>query len=216
MNSAARARLTLMLAALACVAPQAGASDGAVATNVVRSERSPALTLKISSAFTELAPLRFPIESLTMAERRIFVEANADGRARRMVVIQFETVQTGSDFRFLFPSTPPRRFGAQTYRAGAFVYDDDRQARAEPTREAGRTRAHLVRHGYAPPRFWRVGRLARVSDPRGMSEVIIFYMEAIAAPTAAARESVIEEALQGEEREAMLDRLASAITVISG
>ena len=196
------------------------ASRPARSANLVISERTPALTLRIDRAFTALPPLDFPIGNLTNARRRIFVETGPLHSPRRMVVVQFEQVQPGSDFRFVYPPRPARRFGAETYRAGAFVYDDARAADADPRREAGLTRATLVRLGYRPPRLWRVGRLARVADAQGLSEVIIFYMEDAdadfpAGPLPGADESG-DLSLSGVEQERMLDRLASAVRPVRG
>src|SRR5687768_17670842 len=56
--------------------------------------RPPRSTLfPYTTLFRSLEPLTFPIEDLTLAERRIFVEAGPGKRVRRMVVIQFETVR---------------------------------------------------------------------------------------------------------------------------
>lgn len=199
-------------AAGACVAAPA-------ADNLVVSEQSPALTLRVARGFRAQPPLRFPIENLTDAERRIFVEADSARRVSRMVVIQFERVQPGSDFRFVYPSTPPRRFGDQVYRSGAFAYDEAAAAAAQPLREAGRTRAFLQGRGYVLPRYWRAGRLARVTDPDGLSEVIIFYLEAADADYAAAPPVLDADGdivLGAAEREAMLVRLETAVEAVRG
>src|SRR3954463_5347361 len=146
-------------------------------SNLVVSKQSPALTLRIDPRFRALKPLTFPIENLTNAERRIFVDSGRDRGIDRMVVVQFEKVRPGSDFRFVYPATPPRRFGSQTYRFGTFAYDDAKAAAGNRVKEAGQTRAFLKAAGYTPPRLYRVARLARVTDPKGTSEVIIFYLE---------------------------------------
>lgn len=192
----------------------------APAGNLVVSERSPALTLRVAASFAPLPPLSFPIEDLTDAERHLFVEAGPDRRLRRMVVVQFERVRPGSDFRFVFPARPPRRFGAETWRSGAFVYDDEAAAERQPAREAALTRAHLAAHHYVSPRLWRVARLARVADPEGLSEAIIFYLENAdsdygAGPLPGA-DSDGDLPLDGAAREAMLDRLDRAVEALSG
>src|SRR3954451_5013143 len=107
-------------------------------SNLVVSKQSPALTLRIDPRFRALKPLTFPIEDLTNAERRIFVDAGRDRVIDRMVVVQFEKVRPGSDFRFRYPSKPPRQFGMETYRYGTFAYDDAAAAKAEPAKEAGK------------------------------------------------------------------------------
>jgi len=179
---------------------------------LVVSYSSPELTLRVDPAFQPLPPLRFPIGDLSSAERRIFVDAKQNDTVQRMVIVQFEKVREESDFRFVFPSTPPRRFGAQTYRAGTFVYDDSAMAEAEPDREAARTRQHIGEHGFLPAGVYKVARLARVADPEGLSEVIIFYMEN------AEREfpEKLPEELPADERDRLFRALEEAVTVVHG
>jgi hypothetical protein len=187
------------------------------APNLVVSKQAPALTLRIDPRFTALKPLKFPIEDLTNAERRIFVHAGRDRVIDRMVVIQFEKVRPGSTFRFRYPSTPPRRFGAETYRYGAFAYDDAAAAKAKPDKEPGQTRAFLKAAGYPSPKLYRVARLARVSDPKGLSEVIIFYLEnADARPPTGQPDEDGDWVLAPEEKAAITRRMEAAVRVVRG
>jgi hypothetical protein len=181
-------------------------------SNLIVSPDSPDLTLRIDHAFRPLSPLTFPIENLTDVERRVFVDASANGTVERMIVVQFEKAQKGSDFRFVFPSTPPRRFGAHTYRAGTFVYDEVEAAAGEPAREAARTRRHLEQNGLRPPRVWKVARLARVADPQGLSEVIVFYFENADGEFS----GTLPEELITEEHERLFAALEQAIAVVRG
>jgi len=192
-------------------------APAASSPNLIVSKSSPALTLRIDPKFRALKPLKFPIENATNAERRIFVDAGRDRVIDRMVVVQFEKVQPGSDFRFLYPSKPPRKFGAETYRYGAFAYDDAAAARANPAKEAGKTRPFLKAAGYVSPRLYRVARLARVSDPKGLSEVIIFYMEnADARPPAGQPDEDGDWSLTPEEKAAITRRMEQAVRVVKG
>lgn len=145
-------------------------------THRVVSPAAPDLAFGVDAGLVALPALRFQIEDKTDAERRLFVDAG-DGVVRRMLVLQFEVVQPQSDFRFVFPPVPPRRFGPHVYRSGAYAYDDAAAARRAPALEAARTRAALSQQGLQSPRYWHVARLARVADPEGRHEVIVFYME---------------------------------------
>lgn len=137
----------------------------------------PALALRVDPAFAALAPLHFPIAGATDAERRIFVQVGRDGVVRRMVILQFERVQSGSKFRFRFPATPPRQFGKQIYAASAGLFDEVQSAAQAPDREAALTRRFLAEQRLKPARIWKTARLARVADANGLTEVIIFYRE---------------------------------------
>jgi hypothetical protein len=187
--------------------------------HVLTSAADPALALEIDPAFTEMPPLSFPIENLTNAERRIYVDAGNDRVVERMIVVQFEHAQDGSDFRFVFPSTPPRQYGENLYRFGAFVYDDAAAAVRAPDREAGRTRSLVEAQGYQAPRYWRTARLARVSDPDGLTEVIIFYQENADADYPSGLVGADEDgdlSITGEARETLARRLEAAIRPIRG
>ncbi len=132
---------------------------------------------KVASTFRRLPRITIPIEDKTIATRDVFVEADARGVVRRAVIVQLESVVPGSDFRFRYPATPPETLGRKTYRFSGFAFDDARDAAAAPGKEADRTRALLLQQHLKPPRVWQAVRLARVHDPYGLSEVIIFYLE---------------------------------------
>lgn len=144
--------------------------------HTVMSPAVPKAAFRVDDGLIASPALHFPIRDQTDAERRLFVEAS-DGVVKRMLVLQFETVKPGSDFRFVFPPKPPRNFGPHVYRFGAYAYDDAAAAAREPALEAARTRAALLAQGLQTPRFWHVVRLARVTDPAGLHEAILFYME---------------------------------------
>jgi len=209
------ALITLLFAASCASRPDAQSADDHVLTLPTES----ALILRIDPAFSELPALHFPIENLTNAERYIYVDAGSDRVIDRMIVVQFEHAQEGSDFRFVFPSTPPRQFGDNVYRFGAFVYDDVAAAVRSPDREAGRTRALLESQGFVAPTFWRVARLARVSDSEGLTEVIIFYQENADAdyPNGlVGADADGDLPLTGEAREALARRLEATIEPVHG
>jgi hypothetical protein len=202
------------LLALAANVPAIGATP---ARNLVVSKSSPALTLQVDSRYVQLKPLKFPIERLTNAERRIFVQARPDRTIERMVIVQFEKVQPGSDFRFLYPSTPPRKFGAETYRFGTFVFNEANAARRQPKKEPALTREFLKKGGYRPATLYRVARLARVTDPKGLSEAIIFYMEnSDTRPPAGKPDEDGDYELSPEESAALAERMEAAVKAVRG
>jgi hypothetical protein len=182
----------------------------------VASPAVPDARFRVDARFAALPALRFPIRDQTDAERRLFVDAR-DGVVQRMLVLQFETVQPGSDFRFVFPPVPPRKFGPHVYRSGTFAYDDAKAAEQAPLLEAARTRAALIEQGSRPPRFWHVARLARVADAAGRHEVIVFYMENADARYPDGLVDVDEDGdgrLEADETERLWQALSQALDVV--
>ncbi len=164
--------------------------------------------------------MHFPIEALTDVDRHVFVEADASRTIRRMVIVQYETVQANSQFKFRYPPKPPALFGTHTYRYGAYVYDDARAAAGAPLKEAALTRAMLSARGYHLPRLLRVARLARVADSEGQSEVIIFYMENADADYPAGPLQGADEdgdlVLAPADKDAIFGRLENALQPLTG
>jgi hypothetical protein len=166
----------LILILLAFSQLSVGALSAAQPMRLLTSPSRPHIELGIDASFIGVPPLSFALK-FTDVDRRIFVDANHARIVRRLIVVQFEKVRNGSHFKFVYPPKPPIIFGQETYRFGAYVYDDAKAAASQPAMESARTRAMLDRMGYHLPRFFRTARLARVADSLGQSEVIIFYNE---------------------------------------
>jgi hypothetical protein len=186
---------------------------------VLVSFQAPRIRLQIDSAFRPLRPLSFPLTS-TVVDRRIYVKADSHKDVRGLIVIQFESVKPGSTFKFVYRPRPPAKFGDNTYRFGAYIYDDAKEASEAPTMESARTRAFLTRQGYRLPRLFRTVRLARVTDEKGQSEVIVFYIENADADYAGGvlpnTDADGDLVLDAKDAAALFSRLKSAIHASRG
>ena len=172
----------------------------------LRIPASPTLVLRIDAAFKPCC--RCGSRSLERP-RPTGESSEADAESTVVVIVQYETVNPGVKFSFVYPATPAE-FGAQTYQFYAYVHDDERAAAKSPDAEAGLTRAFLVEQGFRVPRLFRLARLARVADRDGQSEVIVFYIENADAdfapgPLAGADEDG-DLALDAASKQAILDR----------
>lgn len=176
---------------------------------LVESAANPKIALRIAGGFVPLPPVTLSLES-TDVDRRVFVDTAGAHSVSRLVIVQFEHVRPGASFTFVYPPKPPFAFGVETYRLGTYVYDDAKDSAAAPNRESGVTRAALLKH--------RTARLARVADPDGTSEIIIFYDENAdaqypAGPLAGADEDG-DLGLKGADADALLERMTSTISVV--
>jgi hypothetical protein len=209
--------LISIAAALAAALPSATPPPISQWGLVVQSAANPKIALRVSAGFIPLKPVALSLES-TDVDRRVFVDSDEAHVIKRLVVEQFERVRPGESFRFVYPPKPPFAFGGETYRVGTYVYDDAKASGSAPDREAGVTRAALLKQGYVLPRLFRTARLARVADSDGMSEIIIFYLEnadeqyPTGALTGAGDDGDLP--LKGAAAEALLGRMSSAISVV--
>jgi hypothetical protein len=185
---------------------------------LVTSASNPAISLRVADGYVPQPPVTLSLES-TDVDRRVFVQADGSNHAQRLVIFQFEHVRRGEAFKFVYPPKPPFTFGTDIYRVGTYVYDDSAESKASPSREAGVTRAALMKRGYVVPRLFRTARLARVSDSNGTSEIIIFYIENADAqyPSGAlpGADQDGDLVLTGPDANALLQRMSSAISVNS-
>lgn len=178
------ALLIVCLGIAACVAdiPQSRPPDMAsrrVEANTLVSPTQPKIRLQVDPAFTALPVLAFPIRHDTWVERYIFVDSAADKTIRRLVIVQFEHTLAESNFRFVYPSTPPMKWGSAVYRSGVFTGDSAHEIAENPQLEVAQTQKVLQARGYKVGNWWNIARLARVADADGKSEIIVFYQESI-------------------------------------
>jgi hypothetical protein len=185
---------------------------------LVTSAANPTVSLRVTDGYVPQPPVTLSLEA-TDVDRRIFVQADASHHIQRLVIFQFEQVRPGETFKFVYPPKPPFTFGTDIYRVGTYVYDDLAESKAFPTREAGVTRAAVMKRGYVVPRLFRTARLARVSDSNGTSEIIIFYIENADAqypsgvlPGADQDGDLV---LTGPDADALLQRMSSAISPLT-
>jgi hypothetical protein len=165
--------------------PQTRPSDMAIRHvdgNTLQSPGQPKIAIHVAKAFKALPVLAFPIRHDTWAERWIFVDAAPDRTIRRLVIVQFEHALDGAGFRFVYPATPPMTWGGAVWRHGAFIGSDASAIAEGPGLEVDRTKRFLEAKGYRSSGWWDIARLARVADPDGKSEVIVFYQEPITVP----------------------------------
>ena len=179
----------------------------------------PPLSFEVDGQLKPVVQLKFPLQ-FTHVDRRIFVDADASRHIRRLDIFQFERVKPGANFRFVYPPRPPQAFGAHTYRFGAYIYNDAHEAASQPTMESARTRIELERLHYHVPTLLQTARLARVTDLKGQSEVIIFYCENADTrfpsgrlPNADADGDLV---LNTSQAQALFKRLSAVVRQLSG
>jgi hypothetical protein len=206
----------ILLGALALSAAAPAAS--APTPNLFVSKSDPALTLRVDKSYVALPKVRKELFKTAVAERSIFVDGRKGEPVKSVVIVQAEHVLPGVDFRYRFPAKPPHKLGAQTYGLMTFAYDEAADAVKNPGSEIGVTREALTKAGYIPAKLYRVARLARVANPAGTHEIIIFLFENIDAepPRGPEDDPTGGWILKPDEAAAVVKRLESAVHVIKG
>lgn len=171
--------------AAACVRPGNTSTEsaaGVVQTRTVKdstltSTQMPAVRLEFSQPFKYAGGHAFILYEVANAEQHFFVDADKDGRIKRMYWIQFEGYLPSNTHTYDYKSPKTVNIGGLDFFADAFA----RNIKANPGRpdsDGSRARAFLASKGY------RLGsdevlsqRLVHLTDQAKRNELMIIYLE---------------------------------------
>lgn len=177
------------LAACACAAqtpaPQASvAAEGPALTRTVKGRRlvsaeRPAVSIEFDKAFKYAGGQSFILYDVARAEQHFFVDADRDGRVRRLYWLQFEGYLPSNTHTYDYSGTREK-----INLGGLEFVTDDRvvniaQVRSQrPDSDGARARAFLEGKGYkfaGNDFMWR--RLVHLTDASRRDELLIIYLE---------------------------------------
>lgn len=140
----------------------------------------PPLKLQVSPTFRYLGKNAFELKGVAWVERHHFVEEYA-GSIQRLIILQFEGFLEGMPYTYNYPLTNPVMLGGSTYNENTYYFSVSASIAADPGAETAHTRQFLADHGLALPDELMTSRYVRVVDEARRHELIIFYLEPIAA-----------------------------------
>ena len=171
--------------AAACVGPVSTSTDAVAGVNQTRtvkdrtltSKEMPAVRLEFSEPFKYAGGHSFILYEVANAEQHFFVDADKDGRIKRMYWIQFEGYLPSNTHTYDYKSPKTVNIGGLDFFADAYA----RNIKANPGRpdsDGSRARAFLAGKGY------RLGsdevlsqRLVHLVDEAKRNELMIIYLE---------------------------------------
>ena len=139
----------------------------------------PPLRLTPGSGLVYLGAHPFRIGSIAEGERHVFADA-ADGRVRRLLVLQFEGILPTSTEEYRYRITNPVALGGIPYRHSVHLYRVSDSLRESPEGELALTVEFLRRRGLTLPDEQAMARYARVIGEDRTHELLIFYYEDLA------------------------------------
>ena len=203
-SSGLGATLAGLLAITVCsVARPTASADQArhVTENVLISPGLPPLAIRVDPAFSYLGVHPIRIRDVAGGERHVFVDAEG-GKAKRLVVMQFEGFLRGVDGQYRYDLSSSPVVAGFPFRSNGFAFDMDQSLRENPSGEAAATHAFLTARGLEVPRHWMMWRSLTVADPERRHELIIFYVE-----DAQSHDLTIDDLYQGDQETEAWSRL---------
>ncbi|HEV2764324.1 MAG TPA: hypothetical protein VGV38_15195, partial [Pyrinomonadaceae bacterium] len=173
--------LVLFLSAASLCAPAQDSAPGpltrVVKDGVVISKEQPSVRVRVDKAFNYVGGQSFVLYGVANAEQHFFVDADKDGRIRRLYWLQFEGYLPSNTHTYNYQS--PRKVNV-----GGLEFISDSQARnitATPPRpDSDGARAHqfLRGKGYriqGGDVLWQ--RLVHLTDASKRNELMVIYLE---------------------------------------
>ncbi len=151
-----------------------------VKDGVLISLERPALAIDPADDFTFVGRHRFTIRDVAAGERFVFVEASGE-TVKRLFLVQFEAFLPGTDNYYRYDLGRSPIVAGYPFRSNGFAFDLSEARATDPGDEAATTATFLEDRGYVLPDQWMMWRSLTVTDPARKSEVILFYVENVAA-----------------------------------
>lgn len=172
----------VLLAASVCALAQDSAPAGdrparVFKDGVLTSKEQPAVRVKVDKAFKYVGAQSFILYDVARAEQHFFVDADPQGRLRRLYWLQFEGYLPSNTHSYKYQST-------KTVNVGGLEFIADAQARniaaaqPRPGSDGARAREFLSAKGYrfaSDELLWQ--RLVHLTDETKRHELMVIYME---------------------------------------
>lgn len=164
---------------LACTPPAHGLLERQIRANTLTSRASPPVRLRFDDAYRYVGGQRFVLNSNADVEQHFFVDADANGRIRRLYWIQFEQFLPTVRGSFDYAPSKTVSLGGLEFIADAYVRII--QDEANPTSDGARARAFLATRGIRFSRPEIISqRLVHIPDAERRQELMIIYSEELA------------------------------------
>jgi hypothetical protein len=174
--------LTTVIACNQFASPTRGAAETGQQSRTVNgqelvSTQEPAVRLKFDKAFKYAGSQTFVLYEVANAEQHFFVDADKDGRIKRLYWIQFEGYLPGNTHTYDYKSEKKVDIGGLNFFADAYA----RNVKLNPGRansDGSRGRDFLQAKGFRMASDEIImQRLVHLTDETKRSELMIIYME---------------------------------------
>lgn len=179
--------ISLLVAAASLVAahakqegrPQAPAGERRVAGRTLVSDAGPALRIRFDGAFKYVGTQSFVLYEVAGVEQHLFVDADRQGRIRRLYLVQFEGYLPSNKHTYDYSGLKETvNLGGLQFVTDAVAVNRAAVLAQRPDSDGARARLFLESKGYrltGNDFMWR--RLVHLVDESRRDELLILYLE---------------------------------------
>ncbi|MGH9943203.1 MAG: hypothetical protein ACRD9R_12710 [Pyrinomonadaceae bacterium] len=178
-----------------------------VSGQTLTSSALPAARITFDAAFKHVGSQKFILYERALAEQHYFVDADPEGRIRRMYMLQFEGFLPNVTAAYDYKPTKTIKVGGQEYvTESAIVPSVVAVFKRDPQSDAARAVRYLEGQGYRAGDEVMFQRFVRLLDDAKRNEFIVIYIEDMSATGRKASE------LLDETRAAERDKVLQGLT----
>ncbi len=190
----------------------------AVSGNDLISHHDPAAVLRFDPAFRHVGGQKFVLYGVADTEQHFFVETTEDDELKSVYWVQYEAYLPGKGYTYDYDDSPLRvRLGDLEFYTDTEVAEFDPDRKRRRGTDGAMARQFLRGKGYVFPRDFAYARLVYLTDESRRKELMIIFIDDLAARglTATELEEGGAEASRWPEVErAHLDRIRETLSVI--
>lgn len=160
--------------------PDNAAKPRSVKGQVLTSPVMPAVSMKFDKAFKYAGAQSFVLYNVANAEQHFFVDADKQGRIRRLYWVQFEGYLPNNTHSYRYQATKTVNLGGLDFIADAYP----RNRKANPSRpdsDGSRAQTFLESKGYSIGDEVVSQRLVHLIDEAKRNELMVIYLEDLSA-----------------------------------
>lgn len=163
-------------------APESTGLARSVSGNDLISKADPAVVLRFAPSFKYLGGHKFILYGVAATEQHFFVETTEGNRLKSVYWIQYEAYLPGKPYTYDYEDSPLRlKLGDYEFFADAeaFQFDPDKKRRRGT--DGAMARQFLASKGYFYPQEVMYARLVYLTDEKRDKELMIIFMDDLAA-----------------------------------
>lgn len=169
-----------------------------VKEQVLTSTYLPSIRLKFDDKFKYAGTQKFILYENAQVEQYFFVDADSQGRIKRMYMVQFEGFLPGINSSYDYPVTETVTLAGQTYLVNTETIPNVSAALKQiPGSDTAHAASFLESKRYRISESIRFQRFVRLLDDAKRNELILVYIEDAGASAAQEKEEFLARALKG-------------------
>jgi len=187
--------------------------------NELVSQNDPAAVLRFDPAFRHVGGQKFVLYGVADTEQHFFVETTPDDQLKSVYWVQYEAYLPGKSYTYDYDDSPLRvKIGEYEFYTDTDMAEFDPDKKRRRGTDGAMARQLLASKGYVFPKDFAYARLVYLTDESRQKELMIIFIDDLAAyglTAAELEEGGAQASRRPEIAQAHLDRIKGTLQVVT-